>query len=369
VCEALTGQEEVASAALLRFTADGLAVPVACTGRPLWGLCAGDPVPGPLRRSLQARAAAGPWMENGPAARVVAGPALLTGSVACAPLRDEDALHGVLLVALDDEAVTWVDPNAALSSAIDAAGIVHGLLRSRFIDLHGSEVGRSELRTVLREQAFTPHFQPIVRLTDGHVAGVEALTRFADGSNPETRFREAALLGLGPDLEVATLTAALDAARTGLDADLWLSLNVSPAFVTAGDDRLVDVLDLRGHDVVLELSEQEIVADYDAVRAAVSAAGGLRLSVDDAGSGFASLRHILRLEPAFVKLDRSWVHHVDTDPARQAMIAGLRHFADSTGAELIAEGIERPEERDVLIDLRVDYGQGYLLGRPAALTA
>jgi EAL domain-containing protein (putative c-di-GMP-specific phosphodiesterase class I) len=93
----------------------------------------------------------------------------------------------------------------------------------------------------------------------------------------------------------------------------------------------------------------------------------IRLSIDDAGSGFASLRHILRLEPAFVKLDRSWVHGVDGDPARQALIAGLRHFADQTGAQLIAEGIERVEERDTLLDLRVDYGQGFLLGRPAAV--
>ena len=132
---------------------------------------------------------------------------------------------------------------------------------------------------------------------------------------------------------------------------------------------LHDVLDLRDRDVVLELSEQEAVSDYDALRAAMHAAGdGVRLSIDDAGSGFASLRHILKLEPEFIKLDRSWIHGVDTDPARQAMIAGLRHFADQTGATLVAEGIERDEERDCLVELRVDLGQGYLLGRPAALT-
>jgi EAL domain-containing protein (putative c-di-GMP-specific phosphodiesterase class I) len=106
------------------------------------------------------------------------------------------------------------------------------------------------------------------------------------------------------------------------------------------------------------------------LRAAVASVGdGVRLSIDDAGSGFASLRHILRLDPAFIKLDRSWVHGVDTDPARQAMIAGLRHFADQTGAQLIAEGIEQEEERAVLIDLRVDLGQGFLLGRPAPVGA
>jgi EAL domain-containing protein (putative c-di-GMP-specific phosphodiesterase class I) len=159
--------------------------------------------------------------------------------------------------------------------------------------------------------------------------------------------------------------------------DAWLSLNVSPALMMAsasptglGRQGLRDVLDLRDRDVVLELSEQEAVSDYDAMRSAVASAGdGVRLSIDDAGSGFASLRHILRLQPAYIKLDRSWIHGVDTDPARQAMIAGLRHFADQTGAALIAEGIEREEELDTLIELRVDLGQGYLLGRPAALSA
>jgi EAL domain-containing protein (putative c-di-GMP-specific phosphodiesterase class I) len=129
------------------------------------------------------------------------------------------------------------------------------------------------------------------------------------------------------------------------------------------------VLDLRDREIVLELSEQEAVSDYDGVRSAVSAAGaGVRLSIDDAGSGFASLRHILQLEPAFVKLDKSWVQGVDEDPSRQALIAGLRHFADQTGAELIAEGIETDRQRQTLLDLRVDYGQGYLLGRPALVS-
>ncbi|HET9443569.1 MAG TPA: EAL domain-containing protein, partial [Acidimicrobiales bacterium] len=89
----------------------------------------------------------------------------------------------------------------------------------------------------------------------------------------------------------------------------------------------------------------------------------------DAGAGFASLRHILHLGPAFVKLDRSWIHGVDADPARQALVAGLRHFAAQTGAELIAEGVEREVERQALLGLGVGYGQGRLLGEPAPLDA
>jgi EAL domain-containing protein (putative c-di-GMP-specific phosphodiesterase class I)/DNA-binding response OmpR family regulator len=386
LCNALASQAGVRSSVLVRFTADQQAVPVACSGSPMWGLCPGDPVPIGLRRYLFARAAAGPWLERGdptagdrPAAPAVVGANGL--HVACAPFGEDDGVaggrtHGVLLLELDDERSS-VGPSAALAGAIDFAAVVNGLLRPRLIEQHRAELDRMELRSVLRERAFRPHFQPIVDLRSGNVVGAEALTRFSDGSRPDTRFREAAVLGLGLELELATLTAAVSEARSLVPPDAWLSLNVSPALMMAssspsgfGRQGLRDVLDLRDRDVVLELSEQEAVSDYDAMRSAVASAGdGVRLSIDDAGSGFASLRHILRLQPAYIKLDRSWIHGVDTDPARQAMIAGLRHFADQTGAALIAEGIEREEELDTLTELRVDLGQGYLLGRPAALSA
>jgi EAL domain-containing protein (putative c-di-GMP-specific phosphodiesterase class I)/DNA-binding response OmpR family regulator len=380
LCNALASQDDVRAAVVARFTADGQAVPVACAGAPLWGLRAGDPMPPALRRYLNARAAAGPWLERGEAtAGVERPPALIAGPrVACAPFGEEDrgGLHGVLLLELGDgrgAGAGAVGASAALAGAIDFAAVVEGLLRPRLVEQRRTELERMELRAVLRERAFRPHFQPIVDLTTGRIVGAEALTRFDDGSNPETRFREAALLGLGPDLELATLAAAVREAGALLPPSAWISLNVSPALMLSSHGSTVrSILDLRdgSREVVLELSEQEAVNDYDSLRSAVQSVGdGIRLSVDDAGSGFASLRHILRLEPDFIKLDRSWVHGVDTDPARQAMIAGLRHFADQTGAQLIAEGIERDEERAALITLDVDLGQGYLLGRPAPVEA
>ncbi len=86
--------------------------------------------------------------------------------------------------------------------------------------------------------------------------------------------------------------------------------------------------------------------------------------MDDAGSGYASLRHILSLQPAYVKLDAEWVRGIDADPVRRSLVSGLAHFATETGCELIAEGIEQPEEREALLELGVQLGQGYLLGRP-----
>ena len=116
---------------------------------------------------------------------------------------------------------------------------------------------------------------------------------------------------------------------------------------------------------MLEVTEHTAITDYPAFRAAMAALGPkVELAVDDAGVGFASLRHILELNPAFVKLDRWLIADLESDEARQAMIVGLGHFANVTGCRLIAEGIETDLELIALRALDIRLGQGYLLGRP-----
>ena len=90
-------------------------------------------------------------------------------------------------------------------------------------------------------------------------------------------------------------------------------------------------------------------------------AARVRLAVDDAGAGFASLRHILELDPAFVKLDISLIRGIDRDPAKQALVAGMRHFARTTKRRLIAEGVETEAEARTLAELDVRLVQGYLI--------
>lgn len=348
LCNAIAGQRGVVGVALIRFTADGHLATLARGGRGLEGT---------LSPTTIDRASMGPWAERRPL-RVYA------------PIEafDDGRTPGMLVAQLDGRIVAVAE---GLAAAIDCAAAISALLLPRFAQRHRAELDGAELRKLLVAGAFHPHFQPIVDLRTDEVVGAEALTRFTDGSSPETRFGEASALGLGIELELATLSAAVTCARSLMPATAWLSLNVSPELMLSpACDAVRDVLDLRDRDVVLELSEREVVTDYDAVREALRSTGdGIRWSIDDAGSGFASLRHILRLAPAFVKLDRSWVEGVDADPAKQAMIAGLGHFAEQTGAQLIAEGIETVPERDALCALGVALGQGYLLGRPAPAVA
>lgn len=254
------------------------------------------------------------------------------------------------------------DLRRLVSAAMDLAPVVERVLVPSIESLDGSGVV-DQLRDVIDQQAFWPVYQPIVDLESRQVRGFEALTRFEDGTRPDRRFDEATRVGLGFELELATLGAALVGAA-GLPAGCYLSVNVSAALLTGRD--LAPVLAAAGdRPVVLELTEHERVDDYASVRAAVDQLGPeVRLSVDDAGSGWASLRHVLALRPHFVKLDRGWISAIETDPARQALLLGIAGFAETFGGAVVAEGIETVDELDTLRRLGIGLGQGYHLGRP-----
>jgi EAL domain-containing protein (putative c-di-GMP-specific phosphodiesterase class I) len=207
-------------------------------------------------------------------------------------------------------------------------------------------------------------YQPIVCLQTGLVAGVEALSTFpeADGRTTAQWYSDAALAGATTALELAAAGSAL-ALMPKLPG--FLSLNVTVETLCAPKfPRLL--ADQPLEQVVLELSEHDPITDYAPVLAALAPlrARGLRLAVDDAGAGFASLRHVLQLAPDFVKLDLSLVRDVATDPARQALATALLAFAAKIGATVIAEGIEIRQELAMLRELGVALGQGFLISRP-----
>jgi CheY-like chemotaxis protein len=118
--------------------------------------------------------------------------------------------------------------------------------------------------------------------------------------------------------------------------------------------------------VVAELTEHVEVTRYDELRAAIDdlRAVGIRIAVDDAGSGFASLKHILELRPDVIKLDRAMVMGIDADPARRALAAAVADFATSIGARVVAEGVEDIEELQAVRVAGIGWAQGYLFGQP-----
>jgi PAS domain S-box-containing protein len=233
------------------------------------------------------------------------------------------------------------------------------------------ESTRARIQSVLDADGPSIVVQPIVDLRTGIVVGGEALARFGalPEQGPDAWFADAAAVGLGADLELAAVRRAL-AALPALPDSSYLSVNVSP--MTAVNPALLDLLghiDVDGNRLVLELTEHTTVTDYPSLLTSLARvrALGVRIAVDDAGAGFASLSHILNLRPDIVKLDIALVRNIHNDPARRALAAGLLIFAAEIGACLVAEGIETEDELTALRDVGVTHGQGYYLGRPAAV--
>jgi PAS domain S-box-containing protein len=314
---------------------------------------------------LRTKAHDGPWIDPvGPATEgspQAAYRRLGIQSVAFAPIESDGHLVGLLAAGADELPAALIQRMPAL---VEFAALASSLLGPGLRRRAERATKRARVREVIATAAFHPVFQPIVDMRSGAILGFEALTRFDDGIPPDRTFLAAADVGVGLELEAATIGAALDAAGP-LPAYDFLDINVSPDLVMART-QLRTLLKRSDSRVILEITEHVDVPDYVALRRAIKVLGpDVRFAVDDAGAGFASLRHILELAPSHVKLDRALVSRIDADPARQALVAGLVHFAGAIDVMLIAEGVETVAERDALLRLGVDVGQGFLFGRPA----
>lgn len=234
-------------------------------------------------------------------------------------------------------------------------------------------IGKSRVRgrlidRIVRERLYRSAYQPIVDLSTRRIEGFECLTRFdaASGKTPDTWFLAAAEAGLGERLEADTIGCAVRALRV-LPGEMYLSVNASASSVLNGDVlRIFEKIDPSR--IILEITEHHPVEDYRALNEALNRlrASGLRIAVDDVGAGYADLQHLIHLRPDVVKLDMSLTRRMIDCDATRAMMIGIVGFAHTIGSRVIAEGIETPAQLHALEAIRVDAGQGYLLGAPIA---
>jgi len=283
-------------------------------------------------------------------------------AAAYAPIVHGDHADGLLMVGTSDPDLGRMFVER-LTVVVDLTSTPSALLADR---LHARRVEletRANLERVIQEGAFRTVFQPIVGLPSGEIVGHEALTRFSSGQPPDLCFAEAWQVGIGVELELATLERAIETARA-LPSGQWLHLNISPRML-AVPEALRATLSRADRPIVLEITEHEAIKDYPAVRDGFrGVVPEARLAVDDAGAGIANFTHIVELRADFVKLDMGLVRGVNTDLGRQALVTGMRHFARAAGCTLVAEGIETGEEADMVRRLGVELGQGYLYGKP-----
>jgi len=245
------------------------------------------------------------------------------------------------------------------NSLADLAAAAAGLLSADLIDGAERRSLRKELQAVLGHRAFRPIFQSIIQLSDGSTVGWEATTRFSDGTSPTQRFAEAVRIGMTVELEIAATRLAV--AETAINNPPgWLSLNVTPEFVATGS-RLLDQLPGPHRPVVLELASATGLPEA-ACETLDRLPPHVKVAVDSTSNEMHTLRGVVEIRPAFIKLPVDVVRGIDADRVRQALVAGLQHFAKATSSDLIAVGVETEGELSTLMDLGVSYAQGNYLG-------
>lgn len=230
------------------------------------------------------------------------------------------------------------------------------------------------LNRILAHGDITTLFQPIVSLSERRVLGYEALSRGPSNSalhSPINLLAAARHAGRLDALEVSFRQNACRRFREGaLPGKLFL--NASPDSLLDHDHRagrtlaLLQTYGIPASQVVIELTEQTPTEDFEVLHAALHhyRAMGFLIALDDLGAGYSSLRLWSELRPDYVKIDRYFIDGIHQDRLKREFVESILRIARASKAEVIAEGIELPEELAVLTEMGVDLVQGYLLGRP-----
>jgi EAL domain-containing protein (putative c-di-GMP-specific phosphodiesterase class I) len=225
---------------------------------------------------------------------------------------------------------------------------------------------RSDLLGLIEAQDVEVAYQPIIDLRSHECLGVEALARFPEPhARPDRTLAAAQGFGLRVELERLAVSQAWTIIPL-LGPEQFLALNLAP-------DALVELArraNLRNEvslsQVVVEVTEHSVVECYQTLHRELEPLRrrGLRIAVDDAGAGYASLRHVLELRPDFIKIDRSLIHGIAHDHARRVAVGAFMSLAWDLGSMVVAEGVEQQADLSAVRRLGLHAVQGYLLGKP-----
>lgn len=238
----------------------------------------------------------------------------------------------------------------------------------------------TELKSILASQSLTTYFQPIVDLTSGDCLGYELLNRPPVSTtfpSPDTFYSFIADTEQIDAVEKLCRHLSLERFSTNLKKkqqprESLIFLNIHPSTLihrdTNGD--LLDLLhrcELSPQQVVLEITEKSAVAIDEKMHEVLLRYRnqGMKIALDDTGSGYNSLKTFISLKPDFMKLDRSLIQSIDKDQTKQHLVTLLVDLSSKTNSTIIAEGLERIEEVTFLKEIGVSIGQGYVLGKPS----
>jgi EAL domain-containing protein (putative c-di-GMP-specific phosphodiesterase class I) len=257
--------------------------------------------------------------------------------------------------------------------------LVHQAIEDAIADSNNREAcdascRMERLKEIIAEGSIRTLVHPVYRLSDLAIIGYEALSRGPEASEferPDKLFKIAYDADLVIKLERLCRRRAFETARD-LPAGRMLFINIEPEAVADPELReimfstLVPGAGITPADVVLELTERTAIEDFCSFRATLEYLRtlGFHVAIDDGGAGYGSLQCLAEIRPEWLKIDISLVRDVDTDDVRRSLVASMAIFAERVGVKLIAEGIERVEQLEILRALGVEYGQGFLFCTP-----
>ncbi len=285
--------------------------------------------------------------------------------------RDVESEHGESIAALAETYVgrshVYYNPKIRLERQIYRA-MREAAAASKSLEAREIAIKLSDLRDTLRARSIYIDYHPIISADTGKVFGYEALARGIMKSmrSPEVMFDIASQSDLIWDLSRLCRAKAVEGMKDHLSEGQLLFMNVDPHDFT---DPAFTEAELAVPDpsrVVIEITERTAIKDYPKFRERLQAFRdmGYRFAVDDAGSGYAGLGSIANLEPDFIKLDISLINCIDANFIKQNLVETMVKFANDQGAQVIAEGVERGEEFEVVKQLGVHLIQGFFLHKP-----
>lgn len=250
----------------------------------------------------------------------------------------------------------------------------------RDAELNAREISRDRRRALIDVIAggkVRSVYEPVVDAKTLTVYGYEALARGPVNTAlaaPADLFPLAEEEGLSFALDCLCRRKAIEGA-IGFPEGAKLFMNIRPSAIHDPNfqpQALKETLascELLPTDVIFEISEQESFDNYDVLREARDDYGklGFQFALDDTGAGYACLEAAMKLAPEFLKVDREFVAGIDEDPARQNMVRAFQSMAERMNARIIGEGLDTMQELQMLSELGIDFGQGWLFGKPTPL--
>ncbi|MCW8914677.1 MAG: EAL domain-containing protein [Magnetovibrio sp.] len=236
----------------------------------------------------------------------------------------------------------------------------------------------TDLRRAVADDELALHYQPIVKLTDGSIAGCEALARWRHpkrGNIPPAEFiplaEESGLIDVIGDwvLEEACTQHKRWEEHSEKPIDLSVNFSLLQMQRDGVEDRVMDILNRTQMDpnrLKIEITESIFMEDMERINGILTNLNneGIGIAIDDFGTGYSSLQYLSKLPITHLKIDRSFVGDVSSDVAAQAIVQSTLLMAQSLGIQVVAEGIETIDQEALLKVLKAEYGQGYHFWRP-----